>query len=470
MKKIRLLCLFTALTLSLCLPWMASAEPHLLLEDMNEGPCAALTGQVEAMVIFVNIDGLNWTEDALLSMQQELRSAADQLEREAAGYGAALSIRLNYCMGVTDCLPQLNNSSDWADELLLSIPALADRAESGSWQGVPLIFCCRAEGRAFAHNTVSTARPEYAILFADNDASTLRHELLHLYGAQDFYVEPAIKAAAQRIFPDSVMLSSTAESRVDGLTAYIVGWTGEPGSEAARFLQETASVTEEDFQAAREANQFTGVGVSENDDSVYSGAMVSGVYHGWGQLEWADGDVYAGEWMQGERTGKGVYRWASGSTYAGDFISGRRTGQGAYFWTDGNLYAGDFVDGARTGQGTTIVADGTIYSGSFADGTPHGQGTYTWPNGAIYSGSIVEGSRTGKGVCIWPDGSVYTGEFLNNQMHGFGTYLWADGASYTGEFSANQRHGSGVYRSADGAVLRGLWENGSYVSEASDTP
>lgn len=102
MKPIRLLCLLTALLLALCLPAQAesslisrSRESHLLLKDMNVGPCTALTGQVEVMVIFVDVGDTGWAASDMLAMQQELQSAADQLCREAAAYGAALRIRLN---------------------------------------------------------------------------------------------------------------------------------------------------------------------------------------------------------------------------------------------------------------------------------------------------------------------------------------------------------------------------------------
>lgn len=498
MKPVRLICLLTVLLLALCLPAQAesspiyrSREPHLLLENMNEGPCTALTGLVEVMVVFVDVGDAPWTADRMLAMQQELQSGADQLCREAAAYDAALHIRLNWHMAAADSAPQINDSADWADALLQRIPALADRAEGGIWRDTPVIFCCSSAGRAFAHYTVSLSRPEYAVLFEDSDAHTLRHELLHLYGAWDYYIEPTIDAAAHRSCPDSIMLAAAAEGRVDDLTAYIIGWTDEPTGCATRILQETATVTAEDFEAAREMNQFTGVGELRSGDAVYSGMLVDGVYHGWGQLQWPDGSQYAGEWVQGDFHGEGVYRWASGSTYAGsfvegartgfgayrwangdryvgDFINGKRHGRGAYFWTTGGIYVGDHTDSLRTGQGVSIAADGTVYTGDFVDGTPHGQGTYTWPDGSVYTGSVADGRRTGQGVCIWADGAVYTGEFLNDQMHGRGTYFWPDGASHTGEFSGNQRHGTGVYRSADGAILRGLWENGEYVSEAVD--
>ena len=61
-------------------------------------------------------------------------------------------------------------------------------------------------------------------------ASTVAHEILHLFGAEDYYIDDERRALAERHFLDDIMLMDT--HRLSGLsvaeaTAYSVGWTDQ---------------------------------------------------------------------------------------------------------------------------------------------------------------------------------------------------------------------------------------------------
>lgn len=504
-----LLCAALLLALPGIAPARAEWDDHYYLEERGLGSCSTLTGRVRMAVVFVTLPDGPWSADERAAMKAEVASAVSTLEDEAAAYGARLTMELTYYNASAEVPPVLNDSEEWADSMMHESNGLPDRYDESGWRDMPALFLLNIDGRAFAHSEYSTEQAEYAILFSDSDAGTIRHELLHLYGASDYYVHDTVEAAARECFPDSIMLSSDAENRTEGLTAYIIGWTDQLDAAAVRFLYLTKDVTEEDIDAAREANQITGFGTVESDTSVYTGMLSDGIRNGWGVMEWKDGGMYQGSWDWGTRDGKGYYTWASGSTYLGDYVDGERTGWGTYTWADGgsytgcfvdnertgwgtynwpsgNTYTGDFVDSVRTGKGTFTWADGDMYIGDFVNDKRHGKGTYLWnsgdtyigdfvensrtgkgtykwASGNMYTGDFVDGERTGKGTYVWTNGAVYTGDFVKGAISGQGVYTWPDGSTYTGSFVDGVRHGYGVYRGANGSVMDGQWENGDFI-------
>jgi hypothetical protein len=78
-------------------------------------------------------------------------------------------------------------------------------------------------------------------------ARTIVHELCHQFGAVDYYYPEAVKAAAEKIFPNSVMSGGRT---IDDLTAYAIGWTSVLSPDAIKFLDATQSVTLEEIRAA----------------------------------------------------------------------------------------------------------------------------------------------------------------------------------------------------------------------------
>lgn len=517
--KVRILPFLLAL-LMLCSAASASGSlqdtypDHLLLDDMNEGTCQKLTGVVPLVVVFVSIGDEPWTNADVSAMQQEFYTATHMLRIEAAGYGADLNLSLRYHFTSMPTPPDMHKSAVWVDAMLETLPDLAPRSRGGSWRETPLVIVCSTEGRAYTHSFGSADVAEYVMLYQDDDSATIRHELLHLYGATDYYVEPTLEAAAQQHCPDSIMLDSTYANTVDEVTAYVVGWTARPGNAGLQLLAATSSVTADNYTDSQTANQITGMGEVTNSDHTYSGMMQDGIYHGWGILTWESGDVYAGFWENGVRHGQGSYTWADGTCYTGDFTNGTRTGQGTTTWPSGNSYSGSYLDGnahgkgvftwvngdvyigeyqsgSRNGQGSTYWADGNRHTGSYLNGRLHGPGVYYWTNGDVYIGDFADGMVTGEGVLTKADGSVYSGSFLNSsyngtgvlitadgssysgdfadgKFHGTGVCIWADGSSFSGQFRQGKRHGQGVYHAADGRILEGVWENDAYVSGSDD--
>ena len=481
-KLLRRILALTMTMLTLCPVLAEGYDGHLLLSEMNEGTCTTLTDEVEVVVVFVSVDGEPWTDEGIAAMQAELLHAAATLEQEAAGYGAALSMTLNCHETRAASAATLQDSAVWAGDVLATLPELF----YADFTNTPLIFCISTEGRAFAHCEYLRTGTEYLCLYRGDSGATFRHELMHLYGAWDYYLPQDVTAAAQQHCPDSIMLAAEPASRTDSLTAYIAGWTDAPDAAARSLLDATAHVTQAMIDTAQDMNQYTGYTTVQTDEGVYTGMLQDGLMHGFGEMRWNDGSSYTGQWRWHVMHGQGVYTWADGSSYTGSYVEGEKHGSGTQVWADGSSYTGQFVHGRRTGQGIFTWADGSSYTGSFQDDVFSGKGVLTWNDGSWYAGDFLNDQRTGSGMMVWPGGTSYTGDFQDGMFHGQGTftwptgdwyrgdfafdvrsgqgtYHWADGSSYTGEFLNGMMHGQGVYRWPDGTVLEGLWQYGEFA-------
>lgn len=462
MKKITMTLLAALMCMALLLSPAAAAgsyDDHLLMKDKAMGSCKELTGTVEMVVVFVSLPDAPWDIASIAQMNQTLRAAADTLAQEAAAYGAQLSIvhRIHYAQASVTV--SMDDSEAWADELLAAVPTLQERT-SDYYHGKPVIFCINTGGRAFAHSEYSDAQAEYAVIFGSDDAGTVRHELLHLYGAWDYYLLDDFTDAAEMYCPDSIMLSSDAQNRTDSLTAYLIGWTDTLDAQARALIAATEHVTHDLYEQAHEGNTITGWATVQLRGGEYTGMLEDGSRHGFGEMRWENGDSYSGTWTWDALDGMGTYTWADGDSYTGSFVDGSRTGKGTMTWADGASYTGDFVDGERTGKGTIVYADGDAYSGDFTDGSCSGKGIYIWADGDAYTGDFVNGERTGKGTYTWANGDVYTGDFVNGERTGKGTYTWANGDMYTGDFVDGKRTGKGTYVWADGESYTGSFADG----------
>lgn len=515
----RILCLVLCLAL---LPAAGLAQEayaaHPALSDRSTGPCTTFTGPIRMMVVYVSTPDMPWTPEALAAAGALLLEAARGLEQEAAGYGAPLQITFQSHQASADGVPDMQNSLPWAQQVIRSVTALpAMSAGEGRRSiycanGLPILFLLNGGGRGYACCSRTDNLEEYVVLYVDStDTGYVRHELLHLYGAQDLYQHGVYEQAARENLPRSIMLTSDGDCTVDPLTAYLVGWTDrlDPGAEA--FLAATAHVTRAELDAAFRDDTATGSGTSATDSGVYNGDLVDGERHGYGTLRWNTGDAYTGAFRWGKRTGTGVYRWANGAVYTGDLVdgvmhgagyhltadgtrylgdvnrndydgrcyiawpdgdmylgdiaSGLLTGRGLYVWPDGSTYYGDFVEGARTGMGAITLASGDAYVGDVQDGAAHGTGMYRYADGSLYCGEYENGLRSGTGTVVRTDGTVYSGGYVDDVICGQGMITFPGGDVYVGGFEDGMRSGFGIYTFADGSQLVGRWQEDQLVEE-----
>ena len=299
------------------------------------------------------------------------------------------------------------------------------------------MFVLNKTGRASA----SISNVEWITMFHKSGYNGFQHELLHVFGAKDFYYPKEVEQWATKHFPESIMNSSDEE--VDTLTAYLVGWTDTVADNAIAFLKDSIAITESYMQEQNAMELFTGNGTKEFSNGTYTGDLVRGYRHGTGTMQYDDGGWYTGQWDNGQKVGVGV---------------------GKIVYSNGSVYEGEFLDGQCHGTGKITYSTSAVYEGGFKNGELHGQGTYSNANGATYSGGWDSGEKSGKGIGKeFYDNGYYDGEFYDGKRHGQGTYVWSSGSQYTGQWVDGERTGYGTYTWPDGKTKSGNWNAGEFV-------
>ena len=139
--------------------------------------------------------------------------------------------------GSTKDLPlQVANILGCPDEMDLLVSL---RLTYGTDLIIPLMLVNKS-GTSYARKQLTEGifgHMEHAVIFSNStstftgsgrDVSTVAHETLHLFGADDFYYPQARLQLAERYYIDDIMLLDTRDMdrlKVDAATAYYIGWT-----------------------------------------------------------------------------------------------------------------------------------------------------------------------------------------------------------------------------------------------------
>lgn len=348
---------------------------HIFYANKDKGISGNLTGKVAVISIFVSDNESSWQAEQIdhaLNLQQEQLNAIDA---EADRYSADLTPFLGYYeysydgvfnndtyhSAVKDTLKGLG--FDTFSDIQRKVEEYFGAEESA------IVFCVNKNLRSFALASTYTSGEEFAIVYSDvSDAYV--HEMCHLFGARDYYIHDEIASSAERNFGECLMVNSSLYV-VDSLSAYLMGWTESPLHNALQFLSETSHVTQEEFDDAKKHNTHTGyVTDYVGDGFVYTGNLVDGIFEGYGEVTFDNGDTYVGYFSNGLFHGNGTYRWAdSASTYSGDWDCGNRHGLGTFTWSSGDSYRGMWEYDDRHGEGVYRTAYGKSYMEVWEHGT-----------------------------------------------------------------------------------------------------
>ena len=344
---------------------------HLFMQTKDKGNCETLTGKICLMLVFVSDIESTWDSTSRAEAESRLCDEMTKMMNYADGFGVDLSIYYGEWDLYLPTDVESYTAYDWQDTFVSKVgyDSFHDVQLSleKEWQvaSVPVVFVLNKEGRACAYTSSQDTGEEFLTVYS-SDYSSFCHEMLHLYGAEDFYYPKVVTDAANTYLPDSIMLSG---EKVDDFTAYIVGWKKTLSDNAKAFLKATMHLTEEDMAEADKMEQLTGYGTKYySDGSVYTGYMEFGVPHGQGAMEYANGNAYTGSWRNGTFHGYGTFAWNNGDKYQGDFTDGARTGQGTYWWANGDRYVGSWVNGQLYGYGTYYYTSGKTEYGYWVNG------------------------------------------------------------------------------------------------------
>jgi len=348
---------------------------HIFYENKDTGISGTLTGDVAIISIFVSDNVSRWTEedrDTALTCQQE---QLDAIVAEADRYGAELETYLGYYEGYYD--GEFNNDTHYnaAKEVIrnLGFESFADLQSTVenyfNAEESAIIFCVNKNLRSFAIPAAYGDGEEYAVVYY-NASNAYAHEMCHLFGARDYYIHNEISASAKKNFGECIMTDSSLYV-VDSLSAYLMGWTDDPRDDAMNFLKETSHITQEEFDAAKEYNTYTGdVTDYVGDGFVYTGYLNNGVFDRYGKVIYDNGNTYEGGFNNGLQQGMGTYTWASsGNSYYGEWDCGNIHGLGTFTWSNGDSYRGMWEYDERHGEGIYRTASGKRYKEVWEYGT-----------------------------------------------------------------------------------------------------
>ena len=229
---------------------------NYFISGRDRGETLRLKGDVHFIHFFCDHAGSSWTPQAKKEYKIAAEKARSMILEQAQRRNIPLSITNDY----QDIKLQ-------GDAVHRAREKVLDALRLGSIQDAKRIFSlrlgCEEAPLVFAFNEVyrshaslvfqlfpgasessSIFRSEVSKTFI---ARTIVHELCHQFGAVDYYYPEAVKAAAEKILPNSVMSGGRT---IDDLTAYAIGWTSVLSPDAIKFLDATQSVTLEEIRAA----------------------------------------------------------------------------------------------------------------------------------------------------------------------------------------------------------------------------
>lgn len=234
----------------------------------NVGCSVAFRGKVVLVNMLVNDGESHWDEDSINAYVEMMKSVSDELMEESCLNAEALQIAYAYCTVDIPYVAKRSNDAECVSGVLRQFGYDTVQAyqkhyeEKFSRDEAVITFAFNKSFRSYAHTISSlvecsdTPQPtgdEYSMVSFDpknllSSQRTFKHELLHQFGAIDYYYPANLQFKANKHFPDSVMDSGSV---VDPLTRYIIGWDEELSDKAKEFLKDIENITKADVDRAK---------------------------------------------------------------------------------------------------------------------------------------------------------------------------------------------------------------------------
>jgi len=213
------------------------------------GSAKSAEGKNIIISLYADTPDNSWSDDERDAELEKLREACEYIEDSASSYGRDAEFITDYksdrrLLMNSRIYRPVENSDDFYDYLdritALWIDYVADYdglLEKYDADGIFMIIHFKEAGRSYAvcYDGIDN-EDESLIVYNDATASTYAHEILHLFGAHDFYsraeyTEDAVSYIEEK-YPDDIMLtlgqSNKITSKIGELTAYHLGWLDAP--------------------------------------------------------------------------------------------------------------------------------------------------------------------------------------------------------------------------------------------------
>ncbi len=236
-------------------------DGHFALEGKNKGSIKEFLGKVCFVCILVNDRRSAWSSEEEEKIKDVIQTAANEIKRQSGLTDNRLKI--SYAVDKVPIQYVFDRyESENIDRLVKDVLVQYGYEDVASYQEhykrkfkkkeVPLIFFFNRDFRAFEHMDYLNGSEYSFVAFSGDEKECMRtliHEVLHQFGAIDYYLPDRVKETAQKYLPDSIMESG---SKLDDLTRYIIGWDKEMSESAISFLENTADITDKEIADARE--------------------------------------------------------------------------------------------------------------------------------------------------------------------------------------------------------------------------
>ncbi|MBQ7321946.1 MAG: hypothetical protein IJW99_07595 [Clostridia bacterium] len=231
-------------------------KKHFWMRYRNEGASERLHDRVHILTVFVEDAESHWDEASKHKFWRSLEQVIPYLCAEAKRYGTELEVKHSHFVMEIPA----DYTAHWFTYLPRFFPGrtileLQQHYEKKlGCDEAPFLFVFNQKGRCYAcadKDGDGYESEEFSVIFRDFKPFAIMHELLHQFGARDYYFPAWVKEIAQKYYPESIMLGGGME--VDDLTAFLVGWQPEISETSYHFLKDTMRLNEKVMEEARKA-------------------------------------------------------------------------------------------------------------------------------------------------------------------------------------------------------------------------
>jgi hypothetical protein len=225
---------------------------NFFLQGNDAGASRRLRGKVALLVVFLKRTPGDWPDERKQACYRAINESQTFLQKEAGKFHAPLELT-GYHFEVS--VPANADPKDgfrlikdyFQAEDMESLQKSYEQMLQADEAAFLLLF--DDDGRSFAVKQDKCdpyASQELSVIFFVGDdekelSFAMTHELLHQFGAVDFYFPERVRQTAERYLPDNVMRSRCYV--VDDLTAFLVGWRETLSAYVLCFLQDTMWIT-----------------------------------------------------------------------------------------------------------------------------------------------------------------------------------------------------------------------------------
>ena len=245
-------------------PWFYELEEKYInpidetRKSYDAGSCKNMQNDLCYYIIYLNDNESKWNEDdKKIFVKKKFIPSMKYLSQQASAYNISLTTeyktfpdndsQISY-NGIIETEVVKNGSqkdifSQVAESMGYNSPKEMNKSlqKELNVKQIAYLIVVNKEGRSYKHTYIESHREKYefCVFFSKSIGhtdstcySTIAHEILHLFGAEDYYDPfgnyPEREKLALSLYPDDIMLSTVEDIntvKVGEYTAYSVGWT-----------------------------------------------------------------------------------------------------------------------------------------------------------------------------------------------------------------------------------------------------